>query len=199
VNIRAAWIQFMADETGASAASLAIQGEASANPATFTAAVRDASNRPRTATAVAWTPASWNAVGAAGAAQRTADLAALVQEQVNRPGWATGNARPGVLIERAFFTFSQLGEFEPNGPIVDNLVLTVPEPGTLGLVALRGAPRHRPGATPSARRLGRLPTRCPARRALRATVHGLWRSRRNVSTSAWCATGSRRRVRRRRR
>jgi len=91
-NIRAAWIQFMADETGASAASLTIQAEASANPVTFTAAVRDASNRPRTATAVAWTPASWDVVGAAGAAQRTADLAVLVQEQVNRPGWATGNA-----------------------------------------------------------------------------------------------------------
>ena len=92
VNVRAAWIQFMADEAGASAASLTIQGEASANPATFTAAVRDASNRPRTATAVAWTPASWDAVGAAGGAQRSADLSVLVQELVNRPGWATGNA-----------------------------------------------------------------------------------------------------------
>ena len=91
-NIRAAWIQFMADETGASAATLAIQGEAGANPPTFTSAVRNASNRPRTVTAVAWTPASWDAVAAAGAAQRTPDLAALVQEQVNRPGWATGNA-----------------------------------------------------------------------------------------------------------
>ena len=92
VNIKAAWIQFMADETGASAASFAIQGEASPNPATFTAAVRDASNRPRTVTAIPWTPASWDAVGAAGAAQRSADLSVLVQEQVNRPGWATGNA-----------------------------------------------------------------------------------------------------------
>jgi hypothetical protein len=82
----------MADETGASAATFTVRAEASANPVTFTAAVRNASNRPRTVTAVAWTPASWDAVGAAGAAQRTADLAVLVQEQVNRPGWATGNA-----------------------------------------------------------------------------------------------------------
>jgi hypothetical protein len=92
VNIRAAWIQFMADETGASAATLTFQGEATPNPATFTAAAFDASRRPLTAASVAWTPASWDAVGAAAAAQRSPDLAPIVQELVNAPGWATGNA-----------------------------------------------------------------------------------------------------------
>jgi hypothetical protein len=91
-NIKAAWIQFMADETGASAASFSVQGEASANPGSFTSTARNASSRPRTAAAVAWTPPSWDAVGAAGAAQRTADLSSVVQELVSAPGWATGNA-----------------------------------------------------------------------------------------------------------
>jgi hypothetical protein len=91
-NIRAAWIQFMADETGASTASFSVEGEASPNPGTFTSTARNASGRPRTAAAVAWTPPSWDAVGAAGAAQRTADLSSVVQELVTQPGWATGNA-----------------------------------------------------------------------------------------------------------
>ena len=39
-NIKTAWIQFMADETGASAATFTVRAEASANPVTFTAAVR---------------------------------------------------------------------------------------------------------------------------------------------------------------
>jgi sugar lactone lactonase YvrE len=91
-NIKAAWIQFMADETGASTASFSVEGEASPNPGTFTSTAGDASGRPRTAAAVAWTPPSWDAVGAAGAAQRTADLSSVVQELVTQPGWATGNS-----------------------------------------------------------------------------------------------------------
>jgi len=34
----------------------------------------------------------WPTVGAAGAAQRTSDLASVVLEVVSRPGWAGGNA-----------------------------------------------------------------------------------------------------------
>jgi hypothetical protein len=41
---------------------------------------------------VPWTPADWSTVGAAGAAQRTPDLSALVGAVVGRAGWASGNA-----------------------------------------------------------------------------------------------------------
>ena len=47
--------------------------------------------RPRTAASVAWAPPAWTTVGDAGAAQRTPNLATVVQEIVNRPGWASGN------------------------------------------------------------------------------------------------------------
>jgi hypothetical protein len=46
----------------------------------------------RTAASVAWSPPAWSLVGESGAAQRTPDLTALVQEVVNRPGWDFGNA-----------------------------------------------------------------------------------------------------------
>jgi cysteine-rich repeat protein len=90
--ILAAWIQLRADETGTSAASLLVQGQASDNPPTFASTADNVSNRPRTAAAVSWAPPPWTVVGAADAAQRTPDLSEVVQELVDRPGWASGNA-----------------------------------------------------------------------------------------------------------
>jgi hypothetical protein len=48
--------------------------------------------RAVTAASVAWSPPAWPTAGAAGADQRTPDIAALVQAVVDRPGWASGNA-----------------------------------------------------------------------------------------------------------
>ncbi len=50
------------------------------------------SSRARTTASVTWTPPPWTVIGAAGADQRIPSLVALVQEVVNRPGWASGNA-----------------------------------------------------------------------------------------------------------
>ncbi len=41
---------------------------------------------------MSWAPAPWTLVGEAGIDQRTPDLAGVIQEIVNRPGWASGNA-----------------------------------------------------------------------------------------------------------
>jgi hypothetical protein len=49
-------------------------------------------SRAQTAASVAWTPPGWPTVAAAGTAQRTPSLVPLIQEIVNRPGWASGNA-----------------------------------------------------------------------------------------------------------
>jgi hypothetical protein len=91
-TIQNAWIQFMADEVSIAPASLTIQGEASANPGTFTSAVSNVSSRPRTADAVTWAPTAWNVVGEAGAPQQTPSLTALVQALVDQSGWSPGNA-----------------------------------------------------------------------------------------------------------
>jgi len=40
---------------------------------------------------VAWSPPSWTSVGAAGVDQRTPDISSVVQELVNRPGWASNS------------------------------------------------------------------------------------------------------------
>lgn len=86
-----AYIQFVVDEVTTGAAALVITGEAADNLPTFNNTSAKISTRAKTAATVAWSPAPWTAVGAAGIEQRTPNLAAVVQEIVNRPGWSSGN------------------------------------------------------------------------------------------------------------
>jgi hypothetical protein len=91
-SIQSAWIQFQTDETGSVATALTIQGEASDNAVPFTTGTNNVGARPRTSASVGWSPPAWNTVGEAGAAQRTPELAGVVQQVVNRSGWTSGNA-----------------------------------------------------------------------------------------------------------
>jgi hypothetical protein len=49
-------------------------------------------NRATTTANITWTPPAWNTVNEAGAAQRTPNIASLIQAIVSRPGWSQGNA-----------------------------------------------------------------------------------------------------------
>ncbi len=91
-SIQSAYLQFEVDEVSTDAASLTIRGHAADNPGTFTTASLNISSRPRTAASVAWVPPSWPTIQVHGPDQRTPNLAPIVQEIVNRPGWAGGNA-----------------------------------------------------------------------------------------------------------
>jgi hypothetical protein len=90
-TITRASIQFVADESQSTATALTLRAQAADTAATFTTTAANVSSRPRTTAAVAWAPVAWTA-GAAGEAQRTPDLAPVVQEVVSRPGWASDNA-----------------------------------------------------------------------------------------------------------
>ncbi|HYJ66186.1 MAG TPA: hypothetical protein VEX15_00830 [Nocardioidaceae bacterium] len=87
-----AYIQFTADETGTDTANLTLRAQAADNPPTFQATTTNLSTRPTTAGSVAWAPPAWTTVGAAGTAQRTPNLASMLQAVVNRAGWVQGNA-----------------------------------------------------------------------------------------------------------
>jgi hypothetical protein len=91
-QITTAYVQFAANLTESGATSLVVRGQAADNAAAFTGANLNASSRPRTADSVSWTPPAWTTVGQAGLNERTPELKTLVQEVVNRPGWASGNA-----------------------------------------------------------------------------------------------------------
>lgn len=85
-------IQFQVDEATSDVASLLIQGQAVDNAPTFAAVSRDVSSRARTSASTSWTPPAWPTVGIAGPDQRTPDLAPIIQQIIDRPGWREGNA-----------------------------------------------------------------------------------------------------------
>jgi hypothetical protein len=91
-RITNAYVQFRVDEVSTGATSLTIRAEAADSAATYQAANGSMAARAVTAASVAWSPPAWPTAGAAGADQRTPDIAALVQAVVDRPGWASGNA-----------------------------------------------------------------------------------------------------------
>ena len=97
-TVTGAYVQFEADETQSETTNLVVRGEAADNATTFTSATRSVSGRLRTAASASWAPQAWTLVGEAGGKQRTPDLSAVIQEIVNRPGWASG---PGWRVPRS--------------------------------------------------------------------------------------------------
>ena len=89
-SITNAYVEFEVDETGTTATSVTIRGQASDNALAFTSSTSNISSRARTAAQVAWNniPA-WTTVNVK---WQTPNISSIVQEIVNRPAWASGNS-----------------------------------------------------------------------------------------------------------
>lgn len=82
-------IGFTAAAGSSDAVSMSVAGHQMDSTPTFTTATNDIADRPlTTARLLDWEPGPWKA----GRRYSTPDLSAVVQELVNRPGWASGNA-----------------------------------------------------------------------------------------------------------
>lgn len=90
--ISKAYVQFTTEAGTTGNCALNIEGEAVDNAPFFSESIYNVSSRSRTNTKINWTPFRWAKGGAAGAAQATPDLKAVIQEIVSRPGWQSGNA-----------------------------------------------------------------------------------------------------------
>jgi len=119
--ITSAFVQFTTDEAKSTATQLTIAGQASDNAPGFTTPTFNISSRPRTTSTVAWAPVPWTTVNEAGPNQRTPELASIVQQIVNRPGWSPGNALVFVITGTGCRTASA---FERNPALVAKLVVT---------------------------------------------------------------------------
>ncbi|MCL5279009.1 MAG: hypothetical protein M1376_03780 [Planctomycetes bacterium] len=91
VKVTKAYVEFTCDETkgGTEAVNLIIQGQLIANAPAFTTADSDVTNRTRTKAQVAWAVDNWTTIGQK---SQTPDLTAILQEIMDQPGWANGNA-----------------------------------------------------------------------------------------------------------
>ena len=92
-TITSAYIQFGADQSSSVLTNLTFQGEDIDNAPVFTTGLGDITTRIKTGASVAWTSVpAWTLVGEAGPNQRTPDLSPIIQQIVNRGGWANGNS-----------------------------------------------------------------------------------------------------------
>jgi PKD repeat protein len=91
-TIKNAFVQFTVDEAKTGTCALTIKGEASDNSSAFTSSAFDVSGRSVTTAAVSWSPVDWTTVGESGVNQRTPELKNILQEIVNRSGYAFSSA-----------------------------------------------------------------------------------------------------------
>jgi hypothetical protein len=148
--INSAKLTFQVDEPGVSYTSndFTILAEAVDNAAVFTTELFSISSRARSTASVAWNPPTSAAVGVK---VDTSDIAALIQELVNRPGWSADNRLTLMIYPDAYlalpdpstggWTLVSANIYEA-GPGLDSATLTidytVPEPASLSVLALGG-------------------------------------------------------------
>lgn len=88
--IVSAVLELWVDETDSAPTSLVVRAEAADDAAAFGAGAFDISSRPLTAAAASWSALpAWSTVGEV---RQSVDLFAVVQEVIDRPGFASGNA-----------------------------------------------------------------------------------------------------------
>lgn len=136
-TINSATVTFQVDAAGvAGDPNTTLYAEATDNSAVFSSALANITSRPRTTASVAWAPALNNTVGAKVV---TSDIATLIQEVVNRPGWAENNMLTIMIFPDPYLASptggtTVLQELEVEaGPGTDSATLTVdftpPTPG----------------------------------------------------------------------
>src|SRR4051794_18240627 len=137
-TITKAYLQFEAKETQSEATSLAIQGQAADNAATFTSASGNISTRARTGSSISWTPPAWTLVGEAGANQRSPDLSPAIQEILNRNNWASGNALALIITGTGHRTAWAYDGKTASAPLLHIEYTTAPPPPNTAPVANAG-------------------------------------------------------------
>ena len=92
-TITNAYVQFQTDETPSGQTDLSVVGEDTDDAVAFSSATNDITSRPTTTALVSWPSVPpWSTVGEAGSDQQTPNIASVVQEIVDRPGWSSGNS-----------------------------------------------------------------------------------------------------------
>ncbi len=91
-KIREAFLQFTCDEASDQPTTLNIVGERATNSQPFRAESHDLSSRTVSNAAVTWQVPEWTKIGESGEAQRSPNLATLIQEIVDQPQWKSNSS-----------------------------------------------------------------------------------------------------------
>lgn len=90
--ISEAYIQFNADDVGSNPVELTIYGEDVGDAEAYTTDAGNLSARELTTATIVWNIPEWIDSGDRGDAQRTVNIASILQEIVNREDWESGNS-----------------------------------------------------------------------------------------------------------
>src|SRR5436190_18375269 len=138
-TVSRAYMQFESKETQSEVTNLLIQGLAVDNPTIFTSANGNVSTRPRTSASATWSPVPWTVLAEAGPNERTPDLSAIIQEIVNRGGWASGNAL-AIIITGTGHRTARAWDSKPAGaPLLHVEYTTGPPPPNTAPIVNAGA------------------------------------------------------------
>ncbi|MCP4454063.1 MAG: hypothetical protein GY809_21600 [Planctomycetes bacterium] len=124
-----AWIRFQVDSVSKTPdttdpVNVIIEGQLDPNAAGFVdegAETFDISSRPVTAAKAYWSVPAWEAVGDQGPAQTSVNIASIIQEIIDIPGWKSGNSL--VLIIRDDPNNPSIGMREAEGGPGDDAAL----------------------------------------------------------------------------
>ncbi|RUT91227.1 cadherin repeat domain-containing protein, partial [Mesorhizobium sp. USDA-HM6] len=108
--------------------SLLIKGEDVDDASAFTTASFNVSSRATTDASTAWAPDPWTTIGEQGLAERTPDLTAIVQEIVNRSGWAALNDMAFLITGTGTRTADSY-EYNPTGAPLLHIEYVLPGSG----------------------------------------------------------------------
>ena len=136
--ITSAYIQFHTDEAGSAPVLLQVRGLASDDVAAFTAKNNNLSNRLTTTNVAEWRPDGWTIVNEAGAAQRSPDLTAIVQEIISRLGWQAGNDL-GFMISGSGTRTAYSYESDPTKAPLLHIEYTMPVTNAAPVIDLDGS------------------------------------------------------------
>jgi len=118
-NISSAYVQFHVDETDVPSdnrpGTKFLKGEAVDNAAPFLDVTNNISSRPTTSAEASWDWPEWLTVHEEGPDQRTSDIAAVIKEIVDRPGWSPGNSLVLIITGSGENTAESFGD-EPDAP-----------------------------------------------------------------------------------
>ncbi len=118
--------------TNSGATNLILRGQAADNPTAFTSTAYNISNRSTTTASVTWAPAAWTT----GVDYSTPNLKTVVQEIVDRPGWASGNSMVFIVTgagSRSAEAWDNTGETGTTGANQAKLVIEYDTPSTPAL------------------------------------------------------------------
>jgi hypothetical protein len=117
-NIINAYVQFHVDEVDVPGdnrpGTKFLKGEAVDNAAPFLDVTNNMSSRPTTSAEASWDWPEWLTVHEEGPDQRTSNIAAVIQEITDRPGWSPGNSMV-LIISGTGENTAEAFEGEPAG------------------------------------------------------------------------------------